>query len=108
MSSLNKMKQFNLGRFVLTADHEEQVSFFAISERVSAGRSRLLMWRNDVGFVARQVWEDADSDLQTNKAIDLIEFPWTELRVDLQNYQEEIPPALRREVLRILNNHPSI
>lgn len=101
------MKQYNLGQFVLTADLEEKVTFFAISERVRSGRSRLLMWRNDVGFVARQVWENADSDLQTNKAIDLIEFPWAELCAELQNCRVEMPSALRNEVLQILIDGPT-
>jgi hypothetical protein len=98
-----QIDQFILGKFTVNVVHEgEKVTYFSATEKPDTTRTRLLTWKQGVGFKTRLVTEDPQSDLETVVPIEASEFPDVELLRLLREPPAELSTELAGQIIAAL------
>lgn len=97
-----KVEQARLGTYGITVFHDDGITFFSITEDSEPNRTRMLMWKRAVGFEARVVIRDSNSDLEFTKPFDVSEFPDRELLRLLRDRPGTLSPQIAAQLTAIL------
>ena len=101
-----KVEQAGVGSYGITVFHDNGITFFSIMESSEPNRTRMLMWKQDVGFEASIVVRDPNSDLEFTRPLDASEFPASELLRLLRDHPEILPSKIAAELAGILQQGP--
>lgn len=102
MQMNDKVEQTRLGPYAIDVFYDDAVTYFSIVERSQPGRSRMLMWKRNVGFRTNVVVSDPLSDLEVAKPLEPSEFPDEELLRLLREHPDALSRNLVAQLIAIL------
>jgi len=101
-----RIEQADVGSYGITVFHDIGITFFSITESSEPDRTRMLMWKQRVGFEAQIVIRDPNSDLEFTKPLDASDFPVSELMRLLRGHPSVLPSNIAGQLAAILQQAP--